>query len=243
MEKDIDIAKEDNFWYTVETMIKTITVAGIPLDNYTVRESLIQVEKDLSDFGFHTIEEVNTAMLMKAATDETLRKALLYLEHTVISENSILDAIEGGSYQRTHEIAHHDFFFELMRRIEKNQKTLFLLGESVSKVEDMRQFIEAMCPHCRIVGAEALSEWENTIDAMINEINVLTPNVLLSILPSPLQEHFLMENKNKLSVNLWYGVGNPSYLKTEKGWKQKLREILGTKKLRKYLRGLGKNAQ
>ena len=74
--EDLSVVKKGRICYTVRTMIKTITVAGIPLDNYTVRESLIQVEEDMSDFGFHTIEEVNTEMLMKASGDEALRKAL-----------------------------------------------------------------------------------------------------------------------------------------------------------------------
>lgn len=45
-------------------MIKTIDFAGIELDNYTVREMIMNVEKDMSDHGFHTIEEVNMDTLM-----------------------------------------------------------------------------------------------------------------------------------------------------------------------------------
>lgn len=51
-------------------MIKTIDFAGIELDNYTVREMIMNVEKDMSDHGFHTIEEVNMDTLMLAETDE-----------------------------------------------------------------------------------------------------------------------------------------------------------------------------
>ena len=72
-------------------MIKRINVAGIPLDNYTVRESILQLENDLSDYGFHTIEEVNVSLLMKAATDSLVKRALLSMEHTVIAENAILN--------------------------------------------------------------------------------------------------------------------------------------------------------
>ena len=241
--EDLSVVKKGRICYTVRTMIKTITVAGIPLDNYTVRESLIQVEKDMSDFGFHTIEEVNTEMLMKASGDEALRKALFSMEHTVIAENAILDVMEGGSYQRTHEIAHHDFFFEFMRRMERNQKTIFLLGETMGRVEEMQLFLLNLFPESRIVGVAALEQWEDSLDAMINDINVLSPNVLLSVLPSPLQEHFLMENKNKLSANLWYGIGNPQSLMMETSWKRKIREMIGARKLRKYLRGIGKHVE
>ena len=57
-------------------MIKTIDVAGIELDNYTVRETIMNVEKKMSDSGFHTIEEVNMEMLLQAESDEVIREAL-----------------------------------------------------------------------------------------------------------------------------------------------------------------------
>ena len=43
----------------MKAMIKTIDFAGIVLDNYSVRETIMNVEKNMSDQGFHTIEEVN----------------------------------------------------------------------------------------------------------------------------------------------------------------------------------------
>ena len=109
-------------------MIKTIDFAGIELDNYTVREMIMNVEKDMSDHGFHTIEEVNMDTLMLAETDELVRKAIGFAEHTVIAENGILEAVGAGSYQHRHEIEHHDFFFELMKRVERNHQTVFVIG-------------------------------------------------------------------------------------------------------------------
>ena len=111
-------------------MIKTIDFAGIELDNYTVREMIMNVEKDMSDHGFHTIEEVNMDTLMLAETDELVRKAIGFAEHTVIAENGILEAVGAGSYQHRHEIEHHDFFFELMKRVERNHQTVFVIGDT-----------------------------------------------------------------------------------------------------------------
>ena len=111
-------------------MIKKIDIAGIELDNYTVRESIMQIEKQMSDHGFHTIEEVNMDMLILGETDEVVRQALTTVEHTVISEAGILDAVGVGTYQRKHEIEHHDFFYEMMKRIERNHKSVFLIGDT-----------------------------------------------------------------------------------------------------------------
>ena len=105
------VAKRIQFCYTRGTMIKTIDVAGIELDNYSVRETIMNVEKNMSDNGFHTIEEVNMEMLLQAESDEVIREALASVEHTVIAERGILEAVGADSYQRKHEIDHHDFFY------------------------------------------------------------------------------------------------------------------------------------
>lgn len=130
-------------------MIKTIDFAGIELDNYTVREMIMNVEKDMSDHGFHTIEEVNMDTLMLAETDELVRKAIGFAEHTVIAENGILEAVGAGSYQHRHEIEHHDFFFELMKRVERNHQTVFVIGDTTEHVEKTCAFYQSILENAR----------------------------------------------------------------------------------------------
>ena len=162
----------------------------------------MNVEKDMSDHGFHTIEEVNMDTLMLAETDELVRKAIGFAEHTVIAENGILEAVGAGSYQHRHEIEHHDFFFELMKRVERNHQTVFVIGDTAEHVEKTCAFLSEHFGKCEILGAEAFENCQGGTDAMVNEINALTPDMILSVLPSPDQEHFLMENCEKLSAGM-----------------------------------------
>ena len=133
-------------------MIRTIDVAGIRLDNYTVREAIMNLERDMSDHGFHTIEEVNTELLMLAGNDEAVRVALMTMEHTVISETGILEAVGSLNYQRKHEIEHHDFFYELMRRIERGHKSVYLIGDVQSRMDFIKQRIMELYPRSVFVG-------------------------------------------------------------------------------------------
>ncbi len=216
-------------------MIKKIDIAGIALDNYTVRETIMQIEKQMSDHGFHTIEEVNMDMLMLMETDEAVRQALTTVEHTIIAEAGILDAVGAGSYQRRHEIEHHDFFYEMMKRIERNHKTVFLIGDTEENTRKAKEDLEEQYPKCVIGGTEALETCQGTVDAIVNEINSTTPDVILSFLPSPEQEHFLMENKDKLSAGLWYGVGDRKHHKSGKRLMEGLRRLIRTRRLEKHL--------
>lgn len=216
-------------------MIKTIDFAGIVLDNYSVRETIMNVEKNMSDQGFHTIEEVNMDTLMQAETDEVIKEALQIVEHTVIAEAGILDAVGAGSYQRRHEIEHHDFFYELMKRIERNHKTMFVIGDSMERVEQMCELISDRYPKCEIVGREALDECTGATDAVVNEMNAVAPDVILSIIPSPQQEHFLMENREKISAELWYGIGKIELGKARSRLALKIRKLVRIHKLEKQL--------
>lgn len=216
-------------------MIKTIDFAGIELDNYTVRETIMQIEKQMSDHGFHTIEEVNMDMLMLVETDEMVREALTTVEHTVIAEAGILDAVGANSYQRKHEIEHHDFFFEMMKRIERNHKTVFLIGDSPERTQGMFDQIKELYPKCEISSMEALDECRGATDAVVNEINSYTPDVILSILPSPQQEQFLVENREKLSAGLWYGIGDMKLQKSRGRIAGGIRNLIRTHKLEKRL--------
>ncbi|MCM1105995.1 MAG: WecB/TagA/CpsF family glycosyltransferase [Blautia sp.] len=215
-------------------MMKVIDVAGIQLDNCTVREAIMCLDREISDQGFHTIEEVNTDTLMLATTNDSVRTALMAMEHTVISEVAVLEAVGADSYQRRREVEHHDFFYELMRRIERNRKKLCLIGGESAKVQKMEELLLARFPRCELV-SYALEDFEGKADSLVNEVNVVTPDVILSILPSPQQEEFLLENKDRLSANLWYGIGSMNPEVQRRGILGLIQRLIRTRKLERQL--------
>ncbi len=189
-------------------MIKKIDIAGIQLENYTVRESIMQVEKSLAETGFCTIEEVTMDMLMMAESNGKVKEALSLLSHTVIAENGILDAVGQNSMQRQHEIENHVFFYELMKRLSRNHKKVYLLGKTEEEVQRFYEFLSAELHRLEFAGVEAMENCVGEMDGIVNEINAATPDAIISILPSPFQEAFLTENKDKLFASLWYGIGD-----------------------------------
>lgn len=220
-------------------MIKTIDIAGIQLDNYTVRETLMMVESEMADHGFYTIEEVNMDTLMMVETDEVIREALESVGHTVIAEAGILDIAGANSYQRKREIEHRVFFYEMMKRIERNHKSLFLIGDTSEHTQQMHDQIMDLYPKCEFVGTAAMEDCLGATDAVINEMNSLAPDVIISILPSPLQERFLMENREKLLAGLWYGIGAIDLRKPRNRFTEGIRKLIRTHMLEKQLNHYG----
>lgn len=190
-------------------MIKKIDIAGLQLDNYTVREMLMRVDRRISEKILTTIEEVNMDTLALAESDEEVKQALEACDYSVIADEGILRAVSADTLQRRHEIEDHDFFYELFKRLERNDKKIFVIAESQKAVDDS--------PGCS----------EN----LVNEINIVSPDVIASFLPSPAQEKFLLHNREKLLMNLWYGIGNNKFMGKKHGFIGKIRKMLDVKRL------------
>ena len=62
-------------------------------------------------------------------------------------------------------------------------------------------------PKLVLAGAAATENCVGDLEGVINEMNAATPDVIISIIPSPGQEHFLVEHRDKINANLWYGIG------------------------------------
>ena len=189
-------------------MIKKIDIMGILLDDYTVREALHQIESFSDDNVLRSIESISMQMLMEAEQDEELRNAISSLDLAIVGQKEILEVAGVGTMQRIKETEENDFFYEFLKRLERNHKRLFLLGETEEKNNRIKEKLIEQYPQLSIVGEYALENCIGDQAAVINEMNAATPDLVLSVLPSPTQEHFFWEHKDKISARIWYGVGD-----------------------------------
>ena len=189
-------------------MIKKIDIMGILLDDYTVREALHQIESFSDDNVLRSIESISMQMLMEAEQDEELRNAISSLDLAIVGQKEILEVAGVGTMQRIKETEENDFFYEFLKRLERNHKRLFLLGETEEKNNRIKEKLIEQYPQLSIVGEYALENCIGDQAAVINEMNAATPDVVLSVLPSPAQEHFFWEHKDKINARIWYGVGD-----------------------------------
>lgn len=215
-------------------MIKKIDIVGIQLDNYSARECVMAVERMLSENTFHTVEEVNMDMIMLAGSDEKVEGVLNCLNCSIIAEKGILDAAgEKSLVSREAEAA--DCFYEIIKRLERNHKSVFFLAQNVKELQEIRDYVEREFPRLMIAGSVVTEECADDADAIVNEINAATVEVIVSVLPSPKQEHFLADNRGKMSAILWYGVGNGKFAKKKSNLFLKMQKRIRIHRLEKHI--------
>lgn len=212
-------------------MTKKIDILGMELDNYTVREAIRYVETYLSNNVLNTIENVTMKTLIASETDSVIGEALSLTDLTIIDEKEIIQAAGVATMQRLQETVSNDFAYEFFRRVERNKKSVFLLGETEEKIATARRQLQEEFPKLVFAGEYAIENCVGDLEAVINDMNATTPDVILSVLPTPMQEHFLMEHKDKMNANIWYGMGEQGIRKKQRGighffWKKMRMERL-----------------
>lgn len=70
-------------------MIKKVDILGIQLDNYTVREAIMCVERYLSNNVLNTIESISLQMPIDSETNPVLKEVMSSLDATIIGEKEL----------------------------------------------------------------------------------------------------------------------------------------------------------
>lgn len=225
-------------------MIKKIDILGIQLDDYTVREAIRRVEAFSADNAPKVIERISMKMIMETEHDPVLKEVLSSLDLAVIGEKEILEVAGAKTMQRMKETEENDFFFEFFKRIERNRKRLFLLGETEEKNKKFKQWLLEEYPRLLIEGEYALENCVGDLEAVINDLNSATPDIVISILPTPRQEYFFAEHRDKINAKVWYGLGEFEGTKNH-GIKKVVRNLLHRGRLKnsmeKYRKRMGEN--
>lgn len=213
-------------------MIKKITILGVELDNYTVREAIMQVESCLDNQALNTIESVSMQMLIDSENDPVLKEVISSLDLAVIGEKEIIQAAGITSLQRLRETEENDFFYEFFKRMERNKKTLYFLGETEELIGQLKQRLMEDFPKLIMAGEYALENCIGDQESVINEMNAATPDVVVSILPTPVQEYFIRDHKDKMDALIWYGVGELGVCRKKRGVLSIVRSIIHRGKLK-----------
>ena len=188
-------------------MLKKIDILGIEVDNYTVREAMMQVENYLDNTVMNTIETIDMKMLELAGRDETVRACMEQLDLAVIGEKEILIAADVHSSQRISETINHDFFREFIKRIIRNHKRVFLLAETIAQEEQLEHFLVGKYEQIEVAGHCAIEEKSNDFESVVNEINSAT-----------FIKKYDLKGASSINVALKSSINKESVLKEQQGY-------------------------
>lgn len=99
-----------------------------------------------------------------------------------------------------------DFFHVFCETAQNNKLKIFLLGGNNGVADRAMRRLGMLYPGLKIVGCS--DGYFNNTEEIIKKINQSKPDVLLVGMGTPRQEKWLVENKNKLKIQLGWAVGS-----------------------------------
>ena len=207
-------------------MIKQIQLLGITIPNYSLREELQLAQDALRDERLRLLLTVSMQSLIKVSSSESqqVKECVEQADLIVVEDPEILSVAGINSSQRIREAEDHLFFTELLKRLQRGQQQVYLVASKNAALEKIREILRERYEKLHIVGQYSIEDYPDDLDRMINEINSAAPDVIISVMPTPQQEEFLVANRSKLLAKLWYGLGENYGLLMEKkgfGWRMK----------------------
>ena len=173
-------------------MEEKINVFDIELNLLTAKKAMRQVMRYMGGESVSTIELIPMEVLLKGQDDAEWKQALQSVDLLLPSEREILESAEVTDQNAIQDLENNTFVRFLLTEDEKASK---LLKE---RIETYRKGIQ-------FVGEAVISAQSGSKEAVINMINGVEPDCILSGLSYPWQEKFIAESKALLNARVWFG--------------------------------------
>ncbi len=183
-------------------------LAGVRIDICSLREALHRIEHYVKSEGLHAVESVSMKTIVTAGEDEVVRRCLEDMDLVIPSDKEILMELGVTSIQWLDEAQKHRFAYEALRTVARERHSIYLLTQNREQMDRLCQYMEESFGNgSGICGDAVWEECEGDTERIVNEINAVAPNMLLVMLPTPVQETFLAEHRKMLNIRLWFGIG------------------------------------
>lgn len=207
-------------------MNSKINVLELELHNDTAKEAMQKVMDYMQTEPLNIVELISSDSLLLSKDDEVLRDNIGQSDLVLTVEKSFLELAGVTDRRRLQEAESGLFLKMVLHYFHKNHVRVFLLAESQEDSLRLREYFENYYAGIEIVGAEAVAANREMDDMILNSINGVEAECVISILPSPLQEAFVVRNRILLNTRLWLGLGKKVKLPLDKKEKKPFRDFL-----------------
>lgn len=200
-----------------------INVLGIDLNNYSLKEALVLTETYLEEGPLKTILYVDANMLMLAGSNDEYKECLKKCDLTIIDDEGILEALPKVNDVKIEDIKEEKYTRILLKKLVYGHKKIALLADTTENLESLRSNLVNYRSDLEIVSKVAMETLENSTESMINYMNDVVPDVIISRMEMAGQASLMEESRNMLNCRLWIGLPeHPILLRAKESFFKKL---------------------
>ncbi len=183
-----------------------VNILEVDFSNITLDEAADKMLSFLKDGKKHMIFTPNSEILYDAYKDSEFKKILNSADMNVPDGIGVVYASAINGKKLKQRVAGYDLCLNLFEKLKNGDKTIYFFGGAPKVAENAKEKIEKKYK-IKIIGTSDGYFDDKKEKLIIDEINKLSPDILLVGLGAPKQEKWIYKNINNLNAKIFMGVG------------------------------------
>jgi len=195
-------------------MKESLSVLGIRMEYMTLDDAQNLIEEYLEDDVLNTMCVVTKEMLVYAGDHPEYKEVLESMDVHVMGGGDIFKAAGITEETLLKSADEQTIWRTFTETVMRENRSCFLLVSDENELQYILENIRGEAPDLHLIGTYAAENAQGDPEVIVNEINSVLPDVIISSMEQPEQEIFVHEHRKKIGAKVWFGL--PPYHKGER---------------------------
>lgn len=189
-------------------MIEESQIGGIRIDIGTSDEYLTAIRNFLESEKLHTVEFVGPGTFLQSAKHTEVAECLNTADLVIPVNEFVTNEINADREPPMEPVLSRTLLHSVLKEAVQDDRKVYLIMETnemiAAFIEHLNQEADlAFAPAgSYAIESEGEGEEETAVD-IINDINALTPDLVLVVMDCPTRERFLLKHYNAINARIW----------------------------------------
>ena len=183
-----------------------INVLGIDLNSYSLKELLVLTDKYLDEGPLKTILYIDAKLLMLAGQNDEFKTYLSKCDLPIIADEGILKALPKTNEARVDDIREEKYTKILIKKLIYGHKKIQLLADNEENLASLEESLTNYRSDLKIVSKISMDSLEYSTERMLNLVNDVVPDVVISKMEPLKQASLMEESRAMMNSRLWIGI-------------------------------------
>ena len=186
--------------------MKVIDVLGMHITDYSLKEAVKLALKYTGSGALNTIFYVSSQVLVDAGESPQQREWLESMDLILYGEPTVLDVLGENSRERKREIKEDAFLHEYVKKVARGKQSVYLILDSEEKADALDHYLHELHGNVNVVGKYVWTGGDLAAEDLVNELNDVSPDVIISKLPNVEQQKLICENRRMVNASVWIAL-------------------------------------
>ena len=208
---------------------------GISFSIMGSKEALKKTNSYLKEKRLRIVAYVSAHELILVHDNEERNKWWTKIDLTVCEDEEVLKAVGMTEPARIREAKDKKYLHEFLKLLSMGRKEIFLITKKEESLITFEEKLKKLQPDLKIVGKAWADAYPENKEGLINSINLLAPEIILSQLPYPEGIRLIYDYSKYSNASLWCMMSQTLNQVHNYNWLDKMNKFINKKLLNRII--------